>query len=159
MDPFSYLNIATAIAQFLDFGIGIVKTAHGIYKGKSTLKDISKLEEDVSTFQALCANIPRPNDGRTSSETEKSYALTEVLERCERVSSEIATVLAKFQTGTKPNKLQSLTVAIKIQTKSSELERCERLLLATKVDLCTHVLGALGRCLPLSSSISTCQGS
>jgi hypothetical protein len=144
LDPFSCLNIATAIAQFLDFGVGVLKTAREIQKSKTTSNDLSNFEKDLSRFKTLCAGVKQARGDKDATVVADGHALTDVALQCEKLSNEILAVLDQSNVHGNPSARQRFKAALNIQLKSGEFDRYERRLLAIKVDLCTHLVYALG---------------
>lgn len=57
LDPSWCLSIATAIAQFVDFGVLVLKAAREIQESKDTVKDVSNFEETVAQFERKCSDF------------------------------------------------------------------------------------------------------
>ena len=144
LDPFSSLAIATAIAQFLDFGGKVLKNASDIHRNKGTAEDIADFERNLSNFKILCENLQESAKVEAALELD-GHALPAVAARCKDVASEIQTVLGTYKGDGSSSKLQNMKLAFKIQWKAGELKKCEKELMAMKMEFCTLVLNALRR--------------
>lgn len=159
IDAFSCLSIATAIAQFVDVAVKVVKKAREIQNSKGTTKEVSEFQENVDRFKSFSANLRDANTFSTPAATgtaapltlgattylpPDARALTDAANRCEKLSAEILTHLEKFQAPSQASRMSSFRVAFKVHMKGGELEEYERRLMSTKVDLSTILLQALG---------------
>lgn len=147
IDAFACLSIATAIAQFIDFGSEVVKKAHHIQQNGSIGGVVEDFERDIETFRTLCKNLRQSANEESATEDVDGHKLPAVATQCEKVADKIGMVLAAFKVEKNPSKWRSFKVAVKLQLKAGELEKCEKLLLATKMDFCTQVLNALRECM------------
>ena len=126
LDPFSSLAIAiaTAIAQFIDFGAKVLKTANDIQRNKGTTKDIADLEHNLSHFKILCEGLQESAKIQASLDLD-GHNLPAVAARCKDVASEIQTVLETFRGDGSSSKVESLKLAFRAQRKAGELKKCE----------------------------------
>ena len=143
IDPFSCLSIATAIAQFIDVGLGVLKKAREIQK-TAVNSEVSDFEEDLNRFKRLCAAVKDAHGRNVATTVADGHEITDVAKRCEMLSDEILALLEKLKVSDNTSTMRNLKVAFKLQAKGSELEKYEGRLMATKVDLCNHMLLAFG---------------
>lgn len=141
IDPFSCLSIATATAQFIDFGVKVLNTACDIQRTKSAPKVIRDFEDDLSRFKDLSTSITDARGKEQATTRKDGHAITDVAKRCEDLADDILTMLEKIKVRKRSGTLRT---ALRVHLKSSEIEEQKRLLLAAKVDLCTHLAKALG---------------
>lgn len=143
LDPFSCLSIATATCAFIDFGSKVLKTAGEIQRTKGTAKEIVEFQDDVERFKTLCTDLRAANTGNVATIKADGHTLTDVAEKCEKLSVEVLALLEKFDVHDASSKIRNLKLAFKVHIKSSEVEQYEQQLAKCKVDLCTHLLSAL----------------
>lgn len=143
IDPASSLSIACAIAQFIDFSAGVIKRARELQRTKCTVEEIASLEQDAKHLLDLCEALCGDRADKAGG-TKTSQALAGIAGRCQNIADEMIKLLGKFKVSGDSSKRSLLKIAIKIQLGSGELEQCERRLVATKTDLCLHLLGTSG---------------
>ena len=144
LEPFACLSIATAIAQFIDFGVKVLRTAHDLQNGATRPKELENFQKDVSSFKILCRSVKQAHGQHHATLEQDGHAITDVASQCEDLAASIQSTLDKVQVRGKPNIIRSLKTALQAQVKHSEFERHEQLLMAAKVDLCTQMVKALG---------------
>lgn len=144
LDPFSCLAIATAIAQFIDFGAEILKTTQKIYRGGGSLDSIRDFESDVIRFQTLSANLPKPKKGEDASVRRDGHELVLVGEKCDRLAVEILDFLDKLKIENNPSKLKSMKLAFKIEMRTKQVEEYQKQIMARKMDLTMQLVKVLG---------------
>lgn len=140
IDPFSCLSIATAIAQFVDFGVEVIQKTREIERTKVTLKEISRLKQDATRLKGLHLAVQNTTLKSADSLGTEEHAFNAVAEQCGKFADEVLALLREFEVPENPSGLQRFKAAVKAQLKSGRIERCTQQLMVAKVDLCTHLL-------------------
>jgi hypothetical protein len=153
IDAFACLSIATATAQFIDFAVEVLKKAREIQKSNGTVKELSVFKHDLNQFKALCIDLQNSSKDQVATVNSDGHAVTDVADRCERLSNDILEALKKLDIPDGSSKMRNLKMGFKVQIKADEFKEFEQQLMHAKVDLCTHLLKALGK---LPYQIETC---
>lgn len=148
MDPFSALDLASNIAQFLDFGgrlitgsIALYKSMDGVFSANGELQNIT---DDLNS---LCRALTDPqkridifdNESATASER----ALIPLSQSCEALSREFLSVLGPLNVNTRHKRFDSLRQALRSELKKGQIQDYQKRLEAFRSQITLHLMEIL----------------
>ena len=153
LDPLTALSLASAIVQFVDFGIKLVSEGVELYE-KGSLTDHDELELATEDLTKLSGNIiitTRRGQGHavaaTSRLSKEEDALLKLASSCEDIGRQLLHLLEGLKVPksnhTLENRLASLRQAIRSARKKDQIYGLEKRLSRMQSQLSIHILTLL----------------
>lgn len=124
MDPVSAVGLASAILTFVEAGLKLIKTAHGIHTSVDGVLEENRHRENISVEVKQAAT--RLETTATSGLTPEQQSLCDLTKKCKETSKELLTTLNKVKPKPSPsNPLKTFGYALKASKKASQIEDLE----------------------------------
>ena len=146
LDPLSALSLASAIVQFLDFGVKLVAETSQIYRSTTgTLNENAELEDATEKIDRLNSKILEQNDvGAAEAVSEDESILHELARKSKVIANELLTLLQdlKVKSAGKSRKWESFRKAVAAQSPGNKgkLQVLEKKLRELQDDISHHLV-------------------
>lgn len=154
LDPFSALNVATAVVQFLDFGIEFTGAVHKIYtstdgltqKNTEILSDSRRLEHLSSKLKTTTVT-----DSDAWATSEKALLL--VAGQCQELAKELSSMIEELRLEKDKSKTwDAVRRAWKTMRKKDTIDNLTRRLDRLRCDLCVYMIDTLRYVTPIEGT-------
>lgn len=142
IDPFTALGVASAAAQFIDFGVKLVAKTREVYKSTNgMLKEAAELKDTNAAFLDLSLRLSQASkDVSSKLHYADNTALLNAATRCERAAKALLHKLNDVASAGKPGKRESVKIALKGLNSESDLKRLQESLGRAQMELLTSLL-------------------
>lgn len=144
MEPFSALTVATAVVQFVDFGIKITELTRGFYKNHGELPhDIARVKLIVDDLVPLIQRIRQTQDGQDSVfESIREEKFAALLTASVKEAKSFTDILSTLNVTDKHKGTGSFRAALRTFRKAGEIERIEKALEGYRLAILLHLTEA-----------------
>jgi hypothetical protein len=119
MDPLSAISLASAIVQFVDFGLKIVRDTKDIYKSATGVTiENDNIEFTIGKLQTISGMLKQRTRGSPSESLDES--LLSLAKRCETLSNELLELLKAVKAKSPDLKWASFIAAVRADLKKRE---------------------------------------
>jgi hypothetical protein len=140
MDPLSALAVATAVTQFLEFGVNVVSGTWERYReAAGTTENHTDIGSVASTIRDLAGNVRRPSQGALSSNStinsQQERQLEKITKKCQDVADELLALLSELKATGRHKLTESLLITVKVIRKEKKVRRLHQKLVSTQSEL------------------------